>query len=472
MSGKWPNGLIDTSVNAVLGFAFVITSIILKVVIEINEISMWRKFIGFSALAGVFIGGAALLPVESDTDRRFEGLGDIRVFSEPQASEISAFLIYPYGEGANPFAEGLMHYVEHLVAASVWDVGGEDAMRHSNAWTNQFSTGYWGKGQSQDLPDILQALVQSAAPFDMAPEFASSERKIVQREYDFRNYGQAMTVINREIEDKLYGNQAWSRSVIGTPQDIAQFSYEDAVVLHQRSHRLEDAVLLLFGDVSKGDVFDALEAISTPSVAAVSALDPVDWSIEVTPMRQHAGQSLKGDAGPDVIYRKIVQTSVCGQDFACDVRLGLLENILDSAMEGGIAGPLRFDAFLAQSFRFHLAHLGQGQVEISFSASLDEGVSRKELLSTFESTLEDRLTSGFLAESFERVKKRGLLGANDKLFSAKQKFDAALSWAQSGMPIPGLLAENRVYDAITLEELNGLARELAATGRVVVRNLY
>lgn len=73
----------------------------------------------------------------------------------PQIEDIYLYLVFPSGEAANPLDEGMAHYVEHLAWLSAFGGYNNYHERHSNAWTNQFTTGYWQIADGDDLRNAL-----------------------------------------------------------------------------------------------------------------------------------------------------------------------------------------------------------------------------------------------------------------------------------------------------------------------------
>ena len=165
---------------------------------------------------------------------------------------------------ANPYAEGLAHYVEHLTAnrfiAHEHDNGG----RHKNAWTNLFATAYWSSVTKSKFAASLQALATTAAPLQVDEKFALEERGIVLREYDLRGAGEEMSAVFYELYKAVYEDGPAARSVLGHPSDIKTYSLTDAIELHLGSHVLSEASLLIHGNLSKPDVLNALESIKWP----------------------------------------------------------------------------------------------------------------------------------------------------------------------------------------------------------------
>lgn len=136
-----------------------------------------------------------------------------------EASSVYIYLVFPFGEANNPFDEGLAHYVEHLAWTSTFGSDEAKKHRHSNAWTNHLSTGYWQVINAHDLESALQGLLKLSEPLSVDPKFALEERNIIQREYDYRVAERPIYNALLDMRRALYGNGTLAKSVIGDPEE-------------------------------------------------------------------------------------------------------------------------------------------------------------------------------------------------------------------------------------------------------------
>ncbi len=404
-----------------------------------------------------------------------DGFGQVFFFPDPDARQMSLQLIYPKGEMANPYAQGIPHYVEHLVADQMWPEKNSTDLRHSNAWTNSFATGYWGEVAPKDLQSGLQTLANTAAPLEVDAQFAQEEIGIVLSEYRTRGAHTEIAQMWQGVTDQLYEAGPAARSVIGTPEEIEAYTLDIAKTWHGQSHHLADASLLIYGPLSARQMAQALDAVDLPEGPA-GAWEGMNFLSDFTPDRLERGVWLNGDDHPDVIYRKLVRISDCADTLACEARLNLLENLLDSATKGGLAGPLRYDAFIARSFDFDLVLQGivdgEGIVEIRFDAAADKDVSQSALLSAFEAALQTALTSPIPDQSFDRIKARRLDGWDVSDYDALKEYRHAIGRLQTGLAPVREKARYAADEAVDLPEIEALARQLAGDGRVVIRKVH
>lgn len=391
------------------------------------------------------------------------GFARVLFIPDAEAHSTTAHVIFPYGEAANPYAEGLAHYVEHLAWLSAFHDASK--ARHANAWTNPHTTGFWAKVGQAGLASTLADLTQLGRDLEIEPEFALEERNIVQREYDYRLGDAPFADVEKEINRSLYQGSPLARSVIGDRSAIAQFSLEDARRLHRESHRLSDATLLIRGNLSTQQVKKALQSLNLPKSPARPRKPHLTT---ITPAQDVRDISVPGGIAPTLIYRKLVQVPGCA-GLVCDETLVLARRSLDSAMPGGIAGPLRFDAFIARSFSFDLHRVADGIVKIGFWAEPDTGITLDQLLIAYENTLATPIRAGIPAETFDRVKSRSEGGLDRIDNAADYHFGLALDQLAKNRPVHTLEQKKHALAEIQLEDVNDLLKTLGQEGRVVVR---
>ncbi|MCY4099788.1 MAG: hypothetical protein OXF46_02595, partial [Rhodobacteraceae bacterium] len=134
---------------------------------------MRNKLYFLALLIGV-LGGLAiitsLLQVKSNSELYripSKNFKNTLLIPNPEIEHVYLYLVFPSGEAANPFDEGLAHYVEHLAWLSFLVGSNDNDERHSNAWTNHFSTGYWQIATKDDLHTALQRLISVSKPLSV-----------------------------------------------------------------------------------------------------------------------------------------------------------------------------------------------------------------------------------------------------------------------------------------------------------------
>ena len=396
---------------------------------------------------------------------------EVTLIRNPNIEDIYLYLVFPSGEVSNDSDQGLAHYVEHLAWLSAFGGGRNERLRHSNAWTNHFSTGYWQKTGSDDLHRALRTLISTSGPLNIEEKFALEERDIVLREHDYRVAERPLFQVYRDMDRVLYGDGALARSVIGEPEVIVDYSLDAAASLHMQSHSLSDATLLVYGDVSAARLEAAAASLSVEDVHTLPVNSSSIRLVEDGVVQDRIAVSLDELSEDTFLYRKLVPLDVCETSAGCTVLTQLVENALDSSLPGGLAGPLRYDRFVTRSFSFNIAFIAEKYVEVSFMGHPDAGVSLEALEAAFRAALQSTLENGLPQETFDRVTSR-LVGQLDSVLERDRpgyNRDLALGQLMSAAPIFTLEDQMNAVEDVRLEDVNEFLKSLLSDGREVTR---
>ncbi len=389
------------------------------------------------------------------------------LIQDPDQKIISATLVILSGEMDNPYAQGLAHYLEHLAWLNTLDKVSPDYDRESNAWANKFVTGYWLAGPIEKLPVNLMQLFKVFDPLHGDPAFMADERKIILREYDFRMGENIWKDVDTDIRTALFGDHPLARSVIGTPQDIAEFPLSDARALHRQTHRPLNAVLLIYGDISPDQAQSILDTVKIPQNTTAKPA-PRQFSFG-SDLRDVKHVDLPLSPTQTLIYHKLVALPDTVPFDALRARLKLLYRVLDSTYESGLGGPLRFDDFIARHFEISLGSLVPKHLFMTFKANPDEGISLQTLLDSFETNMAQIAKNGISAETFATVKSLYIANLREQQRPARGvKALAMESIASREIP---QTREQRLQSLrnVSLADLDALLKHLTGNGRTVIR---
>lgn len=406
------------------------------------------------------------------TDLDTRTFGRVIAIPDEGAGDVSVYLIFPKGEAHNPYNEGLAHYVEHLAWLNAFDDDASDhSHRHSNAWTNKVSTGYWASGESGNLSPIISNLITVSVPLSVDAKFAEEERDIVLREYDYRLAERPTLDVYQDIRKIIYQNGSFARSVTGTKDEIAEFDLQTARDLHRESHVLSEATLLVFGDFRMRHLEVVLDDLNVEAPSVTEPPSSHTLIPELIPVRDEADVVVADLSDEVLIYEKLIAIPECMSAVRCENLAYLAERAIDSALPGGIASPLRFDQFIARNFRFYISRIRQDHIWIAFSANPDIGVSLEELQYVFETELQKTLTNGIPEETFTRIHAREAGRLDSVLDPAEYNLDLILLALRTNTPEYGLSDERADLPTLTIDDLNQFLNDLSKPGREVIRRV-
>ena len=318
--------------------------------------------------------------------------------SEPP--DVHLDVAFPFPDGKGPLA----HYTEHLAWLPNIGAGSRPEDRDSNAWTNDFAVGYWLSGPPEDLTDMLRRLKVVFDPIDLPREVAETERDIILREYDWRMANNPDAQAAEEMEAFLYEGNAIAASVIGTPYQIKSLTYEGAKAFHAQTHRPERARLVVVGNVSERQLADAIEETGFPDLDANREdIAPPPFALAAPETRSFRYPDTS--AAPRMTWRKVVALAEPVDFDLLEAQTALVRDILDTNLPGGLAGPLRFDAFVTKSFGISIVPINEKHIELTFSAEPDKGVGFAAMQSAFEAALASS-AQGVPTATYDRVRER------------------------------------------------------------------
>lgn len=388
----------------------------------------------------------------------------IQLVSSPKEGTLRAYYVVPTHEDQNL---PLMHYTEHLVWQNTFQDTQRKIDRHSNAWTNHYTVGYWLSGPKEELPELLATLSRVFDSIEVPRNYADEERDIVLREYDYRLTGNLDAQAEIKIDAFLYEGNAISASVIGTPEEISTFDYEEAKQLHAATHRLENAVLIVVGDVSKRQVQRAVRKLGL-SEQIGSERDTSSPQFDLAQSGQKTLRFEDANAAPRMIWRRVVTLDEPMQFDLLEAHTALLSDILSTSLPGGLAEPLRYDAAIARGFDIHVWPLDEDNIEISIAAEPDQDVSLQELRRKFEDTLASIAVSGIPVGSYTRVLKRFESywpRWNDENETAEWMADYVLDRISHRREPLSERELKKLHDQISHEQLNLLLLALTGSAR-------
>ncbi len=406
--------------------------------------------IGLSCVAQGAVGfGTRSVRTANDAPKSLGRLGPFReVFltERVEQSNVDIALAYPYGERDNPYDEGLAHYLEHIVWQNVRDAG-TDGGQHSNAVTSPEATVYWFSRAPDDLASTIQRLAASAAPLTVDEDFAKKERDIVEREFDLRRSEDPMDSAHVEMASRLFLDSPYARMTMGSKASIRRFTLQSARQLHERTHHLDKATLHIRGPVSDTDVRRAIQGIAQWPIPRAEAFPETRPLWPTAP--EHQGSLFIDNLSQSRVVQQKSYVLPTDFDWAeIYAARNILVSLALSTKAGGLARPLRYDAFLAASFDLGIATLGTEGLLFWLEAMPDQGVPLSDLNAAFDQELR-RLFESPSEPSFQEVHERELSrldGVLDRLKVNDQRLSEALI---SGTPY------------VTLDDLHRATRKMS-----------
>ncbi len=207
---------------------------------------------------------------------------------------------------------GASHFLEHLlfkgtarrsaleVAAAVESVGGS-----MNAFTTHEYTAFYVRVPDDHLAlalDVLSDVVWSPA---LRPEELEAERQVILEEIRMRD-DTPDDLVHELLAEGLFPGHRLGRPVIGSPESIRAMSRDQVRDLHRGHYRPGNVVVAAAGNLSHGDVVEAVERLAPgpqggrPERGLGPVPDPRPWMLRhQTTEQAHLALGLRGLAHDD-----------------------------------------------------------------------------------------------------------------------------------------------------------------------------
>ena len=361
---------------------------------------------------------------------------------------------------------GYAHYVEHLTWLAAIQGKLVSSAADNNAFTTQDVILYQLAGPSSRLDDMLDSLKLTQQPLAVPRNLADSERNVILREYDFRVIDNSLQQASDVLDAYMYEGGSGSISVLGTPQEIRALSYAKAKALHDSTHGPGKAILIVSGDISSEDVAHALARTAFPALALRSSITPHHFA---DPGRGKMNVELAVPRGtrPRMVWREL---AILDNPVSYDLLIlecGLLEDVLSSALTGGIENDLRYAGRLAENLDIDVIALDERHVEMRVWAAPDRGVRFDQLASGLDLAVSN-LASGIPPASFRRVLKRFRRDLADEKGSQKTWAEMISSRLTELRKPPPPDSTEQLSPKLSLTGINIVASALARAERVAV----
>ncbi|MGM9473675.1 M16 family metallopeptidase [Pseudarthrobacter sp. YS3] len=400
--------------------------------------------------------------------------GGVRVLTEAMPGQRSATIGFWVGVGSRdeaPGQHGSTHFLEHLlfkgtkkrtaleIASAFDEVGGE-----SNAATAKESTCYFARVLDTDLPMAIDVIADMITGAVLDPAEMEQERDVILEEIAMDS-DDPTDVAHENFVAAVLGTHPLGRPIGGTPAAIRAVARDSVWEHYRRYYRPDELVITAAGGLEH-DVVCSL---------VVDALHAAGWSLEpdAAPVDRRSTEraEITGTAGLHVVKRAVEQANIimgCPTIVATDDRRFVM-SVLNAVLGGGMSSRLfqeirekRGLVYSTYSFASSYADAGYfgmyagctpskvRQVLDLLGLELDKlaegGISDDELRKAV-----GQLCGGIVLALEDTGSRMSRLGRAELVSGEYQDIDETL----------------RLIKAVTAQEVQDLARELAAAPRTV-----
>ncbi|MFE4195464.1 M16 family metallopeptidase [Paenarthrobacter sp. NPDC056912] len=400
--------------------------------------------------------------------------GGVRVLTEAMPGQRSATIGFWVAVGSRDEAEGQhgsTHFLEHLlfkgtkrrtaleIASAFDEVGGE-----SNAATAKESTCYFARVLDTDLPMAIDVIADMITGAVLDPAELEQERDVILEEIAMDS-DDPTDVAHEKFVQAVLGDHPLARPIGGTPDAIKAVSRESVWEHYQRYYRPEELVITAAGGLDHDVVCDLV----------LDALKAAGWQLDqgAAPVKRRGTERavITGTSGLHVVKRPVEQANIimgCPTIVATDDRRFVM-SVLNAVLGGGMSSRLFQEirekrGLVYSTYSFTAAYADAGYFGMYAGCTPSKVRQVLELLGVeLDKLAKDGITEEELRKAVGQLS-GGIVLALEDTGSRMSRLGRAELVSGEFQDIDETLARIK---AVTVEDVQELARELAAAPRTI-----
>ena len=356
---------------------------------------------------------------------------------------------------------GLSHLVEHMLFRGTDRFGSLeidqifDAMgAELNAGTGKENTSVYARVIDEHLARAFDVVADMVWHPRLEESDLANEREIVLEEIAMYEDEPHDRVFD-ELGAAIFGEHPLGRAVIGRADVIAATTADAIAGFHAEHYAPGDIVIAAAGSLEHEAVVELARAIDVPQRAAAPKVPPVP---ALLPPRL---RFLRKDTEQ---YHLTIGAPAPARDDERRFALRVLDNILGGTSSSRLFQEVREDRGLAYNvYSFQALFAGAGQIGVYLGTRPDNVAPALQVVADeLQRLREDGVTADELERSKENVKGRIVLSLESTAARMNRLGMAVLS----GLPLLSIDEVVQRIEAVALEDVNGLVRELLAPERL------
>lgn len=184
------------------------------------------------------------------------------VIEDNRAPVVTHMVWYKVGSADEPQGKtGIAHFLEHMMFKGTDEIpegafskvvaanGGQD-----NAFTSVDYTAYFQRIASDRLELVMKMEADRMVDLRITEALVIPERDVVLEERNQRTENDPGSLFREQMTAALYLNHPYGNPIVGWKNEIEQLSLEDALYHYDKFYAPDNAILVVAGDVSAGEV--------------------------------------------------------------------------------------------------------------------------------------------------------------------------------------------------------------------------
>ena len=306
---------------------------------------------------------------------------------------------------------GIAHFLEHLMFKStdkipmgefskiVSRLGGQD-----NAFTGHDATAYFQRVSADRLETVMGMEADRMVNLRLTEKEVVTERNVILEERRSRIENNPSAMLDEQMDAALYMNHHYGIPVIGWEHEMAKLSQHDALTFYKHYYAPNNAILVVSGDVTPGQV----KAMAERTYGKIPANPQVSAKRErpgEPPQRVARRLELKdARAGKTSVHRyyqvPAYTTAAPGEAEALDV----LMRIAASGSTSRLYKKLVVESGVASSANGYYSGSGLDSGKIALALVVADGADAAKAEAAMDATLADIVANGVTEAELKRAK--------------------------------------------------------------------
>jgi zinc protease len=428
--------------------------------------SSWRTAPALGALAAILFVTAIQANSKPEIGHFTLANGlEVVVVPDRRAPVVTHMVWYKVGAAdETPGKSGLAHFLEHLMfkgteknpagkfSKTVSFVGGQE-----NAFTTQDYTGYFQRVSRDNLRTLMEFESDRMTGLVLTDDQVMPELKVVLEEQNQRVANNPRARLNEQISAALYLNHPYGKPVIGWRHEIEKLNRADALAFYKRFYTPNNAVLVVAGDVTTGEIRTLAEATygKVPKVTEIAPRHRPQEPAQVSPRRVTLADPQVQQ--PSLSRAYLVPSSSTAKKGEAEA-LEVLSFILGHGNTSRLYRTLVVDRELAVSAGGWYSGTALDSTQFGVYGSPKPGVDLPKLEEAIDAVIDDVLAKGVTPLEVERAKNRLIADAvyaQDSQATMARWYGAALT---TGSTVESVQDWPDRIRAVTTDEVNAAAK--------------